>query len=85
MLAAPPPPPFCACEDDLKSRSALLRPGRTNLPPGEERETGEEGGGRFLIVRSLGAGTDDPLGALSAFVRGAGRLKLPTSLRESQD
>lgn len=38
-----PLPPFCACEVDLMSRSALLRLGRTNLPPGEERETG--GGG----------------------------------------
>lgn len=57
-------------------------PGCTNLPPGEERETGGGGG---LIVRSLGAGTDDPLGAFSAFVRRASRLKFPTSLRESQD
>lgn len=41
--------------------------------------------GGVLIVRSLGAGTDDPLGALSAFVRRASHLKFPTSLRESQD
>lgn len=43
------------------------------------------GGWGGLIVRSLGAGTDDPLGAFSAFVRRASRLKFPTSLRESQD
>lgn len=47
-----------------------------------EGNAGWEGG---LIVRSLGAGTDDPLGAFSAFVRRSSRLKFPTSLRESQD
>lgn len=41
-----------------------MRLGQTNLPPGEEGEVEVH----FLIVRSLGAGTEDPLGTLSVFV-----------------
>lgn len=36
----------------------------------------------FLIVRSLGAGTEDPLGTLSVFVWRTSHLKSPTSLWE---
>lgn len=55
--------PFPACEVDLKSWLSPfhLRLGQTNLPPGEAGEVGRCN----LIGRSLGTGTEDPLGTLS--------------------